>query len=141
MGTPVRGRGALEGHVQAVAQCVCCGFKGVGVLVHGDGFAGQSRFVHLELRGVDEAQVGWNLVARLQQHDVARHQHMRWHLLYLPGTQHRGLRFREALQGGQCLIGAPRLHQPNGGVEQHDHHNHQRVHQVAHHTGDDGSSQ
>ncbi len=69
------GRGALEGHVGAVAQRAhVFGGQGFGLLGHGDGFAREGRLIHLQLRNLDEPQVGRDLVARLQQHDVAGHQ-------------------------------------------------------------------
>jgi hypothetical protein len=134
----VRGCRALEGHVQPVAQRVYRPYEHARVLGHRDRFAGQRGFVHLELRDIDQPQVGGHLVAGLQQHDVARNKGVSRHLLHLAATQHGGLDRCQPLQRRQRLVGAPGLHQSDGSIEQHDEQNHQRVHQFADHSRDNG---
>ena len=138
---PMRGRGALVSHVEAVTESRRCVGEQGRVFVHRDRFAGQRRLVHLELCRLDQSQVGRHLVARLQQHDIAGHQRLRRNLPNRAAAQYRGLCSREALQRCQCLVGAPGLHQPDGGIEQHNDHDHQRVQPIADHAGDQGRCQ
>jgi hypothetical protein len=125
-------RGALEGHVEPVAQRMHRAHQYASVFIHRDRLAREGRFIHLELRDLDEPKIGGHLVASLQQHNVTRHEHVGWHLLNLTAAQHRGQGGRQPLQRGQRLVGAPGLHKPDGRVEQHDHQDHQGVHQIAH---------
>ena len=110
----------------------------VGVLVHRDGFAGQRRFVYLELGDFDQPQVGRHLVARLQQHDVTRYQGLCLHLQHLAAAHHRRLRRCQPLQRCQRLVGTPGLNKTDGCIEQHDDQNYQGVHQLANHARNDG---
>ena len=136
------GCGALESHVDAVAQGtgVLSG-QGVGLLGHGDRFAREGRFVHLQLRDLDQAQVGRNLVARLQQHDVAGYQHAGGHHLYFAAAQHGGMGRRQLAQRGHGLVCPPGLHEADDGVEHYDDQDDQRVGEVADHAGDHGCAQ
>lgn len=136
------GGGALEGHVGAVAQCAhVLGGQGLGLFGDGDGFAREGRFVHLQLRNVDEPQVGRDLVARLQQHDVARHEHGGRHHLHQPAAQHGGVGRRQLAQRRHGLVGAPGLHKADNGVEHHDDEDHQRVCDLTHQPRDDRCAQ
>ncbi|OIQ66197.1 hypothetical protein GALL_522370 [mine drainage metagenome] len=107
MTAPMRGGGALEGHVQPVAQRVGLALQHVGMFIDSHRLARECRFVNLELGRFDEPQISRDLVARFKQHDVARHQRLRRHLLHLAGAQHRRLGCRQPLQRRQRLIGAP----------------------------------
>jgi hypothetical protein len=53
------------------------GRRRLGVLVGRDRFAGERRLLGAEILHVDQPQVGRNLVAGFEQHDVARHQLLR----------------------------------------------------------------
>lgn len=136
------GRGALEGHVGAVAQRAhVFGCQGFGLLGHGDGFAREGRFIHLQLRNLDESQVGRDLVAGFQQHDVAGHQHGGRNHLHRTAAQHGGVRRRQLAQRRHGLVGAPSLHKADDGVEHHDDEDHQCVGDLTHQARDDGSAQ
>jgi len=102
------------------------------LLGDGDRFARQRRLVHLQLRNLDEAQVGWNLVSSLQQHDVARHQGAGGQVLHFSAAQHGGMRSRQLLQRRHGLVCAPGLHETDDGIEHHDHQNDQCVCQFSH---------
>ena len=138
----MRGRGALEGHVGAVAQRAhILGGQGLRLLGYGDGLAREGRFIHLQLRNLDQPQVGRNLVARLQQHDVARHQRRGGHHLHGSAAQHRGVRRRQLAQRRHGLVGAPGLNKADDGIEHHDHQDDQRVGDLPHQARDDGRTQ
>ena len=108
------------------------------MLGHRDGLAGQRRFVHLQLRDLDQPQVGGNLVAGLEQHDVARDQLLGRHLPHFAAAQHGGPRGGKLLQGRQGPVGAPGLHGADGGIEHDDHDDDDRVHHVADQAGNHG---
>ena len=82
---PMGGGGAFKGHVDPIPQSAGarvgqCG----GLFGHRDGFAGQGRFIDLELGDVEQAQISRNLVASFQQHNVAGDQGACSHHLQLP---------------------------------------------------------
>ena len=106
------------------------------LFVHGDRFASEGRLIDLELGNLQQAQVGRDLVAGFQQHNVSRHKRMRSNLLHLSTSDHGSLGCCHALQSCQRLVRAPGLDQTNGGVEHHDGQNHQGVDQVPDHAGD-----
>ena len=101
------------------------------VLLDRDGFASQCGLVHAELGQVDQPQVRWHLVAGFEQHDVARHQAAGGNRHALAAAQHGGARRCELLQRRQGAVGAPGLHEADQRIEQHDHHDGQRVDQIA----------
>ncbi len=136
------GGGALEGHVGAVAQRAhVFGCQGFGLLGHRDGLAREGRFIHLQLRNLDEPQVGRDLVARLQQHDVAGHQFSSGQDLHHAAAQHGGVGRRQLAQRRHGLVGAPGLHKADNGVEHHDDEDHQRVCDLTHQPRDDRCAQ
>ena len=65
---------AHEGRVLAVAERDVGVEHHPGVLVDRHRFAGQRGLLDLQVDALDQAQVGRDVVARLQQHDVAGHQ-------------------------------------------------------------------
>ncbi len=69
-----------------------------GVLGDRGALAGERRLLHLEGRRRDDAPVGGHDVARLEQHDVARHELRRVDLLDLAGPPHAGVRDLELRQ-------------------------------------------
>lgn len=68
-----RHQSAGVGHRTAVAERGAR-LDGIGVLLRGDRLTRQHGLVDPQRFGGDQAQVGRNAVARLQVHDVARHQ-------------------------------------------------------------------
>ena len=138
----MRGGGALESHVSAVAECahVLRGER-LGLLGHRDGLARKSRFIHLQLRDFDQPQVGGNLVAGLQQHDVAGHQHGGGYHLHRPAAQHGGVGRGQLAQRRHGLVRTPCLHKADHGIEHHDDEDDQRVGDLAHQPRDDGGTQ
>ena len=114
---------------------------GFGLLGHGHGFACEGRFIHLQLRNLDQPQVGRDLVARLQQHDVAGHQLSSGQDLHHAAAQHGGVCRRQLAQRSHGLVGAPGLHKADDGVEHYDDEDHQRVGDFAHQPRYDGRAQ
>ena len=113
-------RGALEAQVDAVAQRQLVADQGFGAFLDGDRFARQRRLIDLELRRLQQPQVGRNLVARLQQHDVARHQVGGGHGLRLATPQYLRLRGGQLAQRRNRLVGPPRLREADHRVQHHD---------------------
>ena len=70
-----------------------------------DAFAGQRGFLDLEGRGDEQAAVGRDAVARLDQHDVARHQLARVDLDRLAVAAHAGDVLHHLLERGQAGLG------------------------------------
>ena len=62
-----------ERHVEAVADPDVRAVDGHRILLDGDALAGQRSFLDLQGRGEDDPPVGGDPVARVDDHDVARH--------------------------------------------------------------------
>ena len=106
LGAPAREQRVHVGHVEPVAERRIRRRQGSGLLADRLGFAGQCRFVDLEPCGENKPPVGRHAVARLQQHDVARHQVVGSDLVLLALAPHAGLDGQHRLQGGQAPLGA-----------------------------------
>ncbi len=101
-----------------------------GLRDHG-GLAGQHGFVRLQLGDLVEPQVRGNGVARLDEHDVARHQLGGIDRHDRTVAQHAGAHARHATQGGQGALGPVVLHESDDGVQQDDQRNRDRVFRIA----------
>ena len=66
-------QGGGVGHVGAIGQGGVFG-QGLGLLLHRERLAGEGRLVDPQVAGIREAHVGRDLVAGLQDDDVAGHQ-------------------------------------------------------------------
>ena len=133
---PVGDHRALVGHVGAVAQRGIAGPERQHLLVHGEGLAGQRGLLHLEARGLDEAQVGGHDVPGLQQHQVAGHQVARRDVQDLSFAQDARVRRAQAAKRRHGAFGAVLLDEPDDGVQDHDDHDGDGVLRLAHRAGD-----
>ena len=106
-----------------------------------DGFAGQCRFIHLELSGIQQPQICWNLVAGFEQHDIAWHQVAGRNGLVLPVAQHHGFEGSKLAQGCNGLVGPASLRKADRRIEGDDGHDHQCVLPLPQDTGHDRSHQ
>ena len=130
-GAPQCGSGALERHVELIAQGVTAVARQYGgVLGHGDRFASECGLIHLELGHLDQAQIRRYPVASLQQNNISRHHGAGGQHPGLPSAQHRGLRSGELFKCRQGAVGAPALYKTDGRIEHHNHQNGQCVDQV-----------
>ncbi len=112
-------QGAGISHVDALGQRRISRYW-AAAFVHRQRLAGQRRFFDAQIACVQQPQIGRHLVARGQQHDVARHQLARVDALPLAAAQHGGLggqRARQRIERHQRL---GFLHKTNHGVEKHD---------------------
>ena len=82
------------------------------------GFAGQRRFIQLQLDVLDNATIGRHAVAGGQHHDVTRHKLLRGDLVRFTFAQHVGGGYRLAAQGGKGAGRLPFGCKANGGVQQ-----------------------
>ena len=70
LGLSVSDEGSSEAKVFAVGEN-SLQRQNVRLLRHGERFAGERGFVHLEVADVEQPKVGGHAVAGLQQHDIA----------------------------------------------------------------------
>ena len=107
------------------------------MLGHGDRLAREGGFIDLQLRDLEQAQIGWHLVAGFQQHDVSRHQGVGGYHLHLAAAQHGGMCRSQLPQGCHGLVGTPSLNEADQCIEHHDDQDDQCVgdfsHQPRHH--------
>jgi hypothetical protein len=111
--------GAGERHVLAVAYRGLGG-HGSGGLVGRDRFAGQRRLFRAQVPGLDQAQVGRDLVARFQEHDVAGHEFLGGNQANRPGTQDARLGGQHVADRVERLLGAPLLQEAQQRVQDDD---------------------
>ncbi len=88
-----------------------------------------------------QASVGGNAVARLQQHDVTGHQQRRVQFNDLPSAPHPRIGRQHVLQRRQGLFRAVFLIKAQRGVQHHDDENHHGIFQIAHRPGQYGRKQ
>ena len=84
------------------------------LLVGGDRLAGQGRLIGAEIDGLQQPDIRRHAVARVEPHDVARHEGLGWHRQQPPAPLHERVR---RLQLQQRLHRAPGT--PFGGESQH----------------------
>jgi len=91
-------------------------------------FAGERRFVHLQIPAGKQARVGGHLVAGLKTDNVAHHQMDRIDLEPLAVAQHSGLRGHHLFERFDGFFGLGFLNETDEGVDENDAQNHRRVH-------------
>jgi hypothetical protein len=123
--------GVHEHHVDAFGQRMLAGRQRPGVLAYGMGFAGQRRLGHFGVVRHQHAAIGGNPVARLEQHEVARHQFLGGNFQNPSAAPHPGVLRQHLLQRGQRRLGAVLLIEAQRGVEHHHDQDHHRVLEVA----------
>ena len=140
-------RGRARGHQRArvqhavpVAQGGILGHR-ARVLVAGQGFAGQHRLIGPQALGVQDAQIGGHLVARGQQHHIARHQGLGIHHRPHAAAQHRGLQRQHAPDGIERGLGLAFLQKANQRIDEHRPQQHARIQPVPQRGGDHGGHQ
>ena len=82
--------------------------------------AGQRRLLDLQALGLDQAQIGGHPVARLQEHDVARHQLLGRYGEALAAADHDRLGRQHVPDGVERLLGLALLDVADHGID-HDH--------------------
>ena len=90
-----------------------------GRLVDGHGFAGQNRLFDLEAARLDEPQIGGDTVARLDQHQIARHQVDGVNALSSPVTEHGGPWCEHPPDRLHRLFGAAFLNEADHRIDDH----------------------
>jgi hypothetical protein len=91
-----------------------------GLFLHRNGFAGERGFVDLEVDAFNQAQIGGDVVARFDQHHVARHQFAAGHAHTVPVADRLGFGCGHLLQGRQGFLGAAFLHHTQHGIQHHN---------------------
>ena len=89
------------------------------MLVHRDGFARESRFIHLQVAAVKQPQIRGHLVAGLQQDDIAGHQFGGRDSAHSTGPQDAGFRQGRLGQRRQGFRRIRFLQKADRGVEEH----------------------
>ena len=98
----------------------------VDVLLDRMTFAGEGRFVDLEVDRGDDAAISGYAIAGFDDDDVSGNQLDRRHGLHLSVTTHAGGRREHSLQSVEGCFGAIFLDEADGGVGEDHHQNHQR---------------
>jgi len=109
-----------------------------GVLRRRDALTGQRGLVDLQRAGGHDPPVGRYLVSRRDQHDVAGDQLLRADLGLRAVPPHPGGRLHHRLQRVHRALGLARLPQPDQGVEERDHEQHDRRAPLLDQQRDDG---
>ena len=122
----IGGDRAGEQHVAAVAEPDVA-LDRLELLGHRHALAGQRRLVGLQVRHLDEAGVRRNLVAGLDQHDVAGDDVMGRDALAIAVANDRGFRRGERHQGADRFLRARLLDEAEHGVEHDDRHDDDRL--------------
>ena len=97
----------------------------------GTRFAGQRRFVDVQIALVQQAQIGRHAVAGLQQHHVAGHELRRGNPQLLTAAPHRGLGDDHLRQRVDGLLRFRLLEVADDGVDEDDAENDRRIHPLA----------
>ena len=111
---------AHKGGILAVAQWDICLQVDVGILLHRHRFSRQGGLFDVQVDRFQQAEIGRDKVASLDQDDIAGHQLGRWHRLAVAVAQHLRFRGGQLLQRRQRLFGAPLLHNAQHGVQHHN---------------------
>ncbi len=101
-----------------------------GVLLDRNGFARQDRLLDGQSPGFQNPQIGWHLVARLQQHDVAGHQFRPADSDAPAAAQDGGARRQHGADGGHRRLRLALLHIADHRIGQNHGDDHRRVHPV-----------
>jgi len=99
--------------------------------------AGQGRLAGAQVHALDDAPVGGDEVAHLEQHDVARHEFARGEFAHDAGAAHAHDGGGEFLECGKRALGAIVLRETECRVEQDDRQDRDRVGLLAEVGGDD----
>ena len=121
-GMPRGDEGAGIGHRAAVSEGDV-GRDRAYPLLGGDQFACQNGFVDQQRAGTDQAKIGRNPVARVQENDVAGDDLGHRHPFGTPRAQHVGVRRDEAADRIQGLLRLALLCEADDRVDQHDREN------------------
>ncbi len=109
-----------EGGVALIADGNVFRQHGAGVLLGGVRFAGEGGFLDAQVDGFHQAQIGRDVIAGLEQDDIAGHQLARRNPGAVAVAHDLRLRSRQAPQGRQGFLGAPLLDDPQDGIEDDD---------------------
>jgi hypothetical protein len=119
--------GAREDHVGPVAHGALFGHDEVGALLHRGALARELALHGAQLRRGHQPQVGGHLVARLEHHEVARHELHGVDLHHGPAPAHLAARGGELEQRVEGLLGLALLVEPDERVDHHDGQDRERV--------------
>ena len=111
--------GSAEDHVVPIAQRHFLDDRR-GVLGDRKTLASQCGFRGLQCGGFDQAPVGGDRVAFLDQHDVARHYLDSRYAPAFAAANHRGISRGHRAEGGECRLRTPLLHIAHRRVQQDD---------------------
>jgi hypothetical protein len=129
--TTIGDQRALIGHVAPVAERQVRLVHQARELFDRLRLAGQRRLLDLELRCLDQPQIGRHGVAGLDTHHVAGHELACRYHPRLPVAHGVRRERRHLPERGDGTLGAVFLYETDHGVQHHDGHDHQRIHQVA----------
>ncbi len=115
----IGGDGSGEQHVVTVADAAI-GLDRQRVLRHRDALAGQGCLVGLEVGALDDPRVGRDLIASLDQNDVARNDFMGRDALALARANDRRFRSCNVHQCAHRFFGPCLLHEAENGVQGDD---------------------
>ena len=110
-------------------------------LVDRNRFTRQHRFLGGKATCLEQAHVGGNLVARLQQHDVARHEIRAVHRHTATVPQDRGMRRQHVADGRHRLLRLAFLDEADHGIGKHDRKDHTGIDPVLEGSRDDGCTE
>ncbi len=111
------------------------------VLLDRHGLAGEKRLVDEQAACAQQAQVGRDLVASFEKHDVARHEIPHCDLRALPVAKNEGTGSDHAANGVERLLGLALLDEADDGVDDHDRGDHGRINDVSEQGGRNGSGE
>ena len=95
---------------------------------HRHGLAGDREFVDVEFLDAKQPQIGADVVARLEEHDVAGHKPLGGDALFLSAAPHGRLHRDYAREAFDGIRGFRLLQKPDNRVDQHDGKDHAGVH-------------
>ena len=110
------------------------------VLLDRDRLPGESRFFHPQVHGFHQAHICRDVIAGLQENDIARDQVARRGGSTVPVSQDMRLRSRQFLERRQGFLGLALLDDPQDGIQHHDRQDGCRLDVIAQQGGDEGGS-
>ena len=128
------------GHARAIADRRLVR-DGRGRFVRRHRFAGERRFFRAQVLDVDEADVGWDLVAGFEEHDVARHERLRRDHRRLPVAQRSRLRREHVADRIERLLRPAFLKEAEQSVDDDHAEDDRRVEPQVHHQLDEAGGE
>ena len=105
------------------------------LLLDGKALAGQHRFAHEEVRGLEDDRISRHKTAGREKHDIAGHHLLRWYRLGVPIAQHAGPHMQAGAQRPGDRLRAVLPGVPNAHGRHDDRHDDRRIEPLARHGG------